>query len=203
MVNAADQIANVWPFLAVTAGQPLFWTAEELYTYVDRAVQALCLKTGLIVLPEESVVYFSAQETVSLPSRTIRVIAAANLISNLQLALRTTSEMNALSESWRSDTGEPQALVVDAAGMLEVRVWPTPSTPGATEVAVIVGAETVSALAPNIEIPDALRPLIRLSALAGAREKEGKAALPEVAKICRQIAQMIEETAAYYWRPTA
>ena len=204
MVDCSVEIAKVYPFLAVTAGSPLFWTAAELYGYADDAVQSLCRDSGLVVAPDEIATYLAANAEVALPANTLRVVEVVevtNALAARSLPIRTLRDMDALSDTWREDTGTPSAVVLDGAGPGMIRLYPIPDAPGTLELVVIKTLPTVAAGSPQANLPAALSPLLGLSMLGGARAKDGKTQLPEISNVCGQLIQAMTQAAIQYWRP--
>lgn len=202
-MDLTSTISAVWPRLNSTAeADSVFWTATELWGYVDDEVKRLARETEAFV-ETATVGLVAGQTEYSLPARHVATVEVHS--DGLTLQPIASRGLFAGDRRWKSATGdELDRFSADVVGGGTVALYPTPT---ATAVAAdgflrFVEAEnpaTVSAGSPSITAPEALRDLFAFTVLARARAKETPGAMPDVAEWCEAQAAMLRGVAVEVW----
>lgn len=201
-INTAQVLGDMWPPLnARSAADAIFWTEEELYTWIDEATQRLARVVGPFVDYDRSLTTAANTADYPLPASHIRTIQAD--VNGKVLRARNIQEMEALDSAWpAAAAAEPKAFLLDTKGLVQLTLTPAPSVPFqslAIGLAMVKLPGTISQSNAILAAPPVLQDYFTFSALAGARSKESNASMDEVADWLRSITGLIEQAAAAIW----
>lgn len=202
-VNFAQVLGDLYPRLNATSqADAVYWTDAELYQWFDEATQRLARSAGVFVARDTSIAVSSGQGSYDLPSEQVSTIQAD--LEGVVLRPRTVQELEALDSDWPAATGPPSPSSytqnVLGLGVLALYPAPGPDDNGNTLGLVIhVAPSTVSASNALLSAPSVLQDYFGFYALAEARARESKGAMPEVADWLRSVTGLYEQAIEGYW----
>jgi len=201
-INTALVVEDLWaPLNARGPQDAIFWTAAELYQWIDEAKARFARKHGAFVVYDQSLATAAADADYDLPAGHILTIQAD--VAGKVLRARNVQEMEALDAAWPVATAaEPKAFLQDTKGVTQITLAPAPSVPYASLAIGLAMAELPAAITQANAIlaaPPALREYFTFYALAEARAKESQASMDEVAEWLRSIISLIDQVAEGLW----
>ena len=144
------------------------WSDTTLISLVDEA-QKMITRSSKILKTSTSIVVHSDQSTYSIVDNAYIITRA--LYNGTYLTLKTHEELDAMSNTWENDKGEPKFLVYDKLAPGLVKISPVPefeepivfdlSTANILEVYCIKTSDTINALTDELEIPEIYVPLFK------------------------------------------
>jgi hypothetical protein len=203
-INFVVVLGDLYPRLNATSqADAVYWTDAELYQWFDEATQRLARSAGVFVERDTSITVSSAQGSYDLPSDQISTIQAD--LAGVVLRPRTVEELEALDADWPATTGppSPSAFVQNVLGLGVIALYPAPGTADNEKTLGLVihtAPATVSASNALLSAPSVLQDYFGFYALAEARAKESKGAMPEVADWLRSgVTALYEQVIEGYW----
>lgn len=202
-VNFAQVLGDLYPRLNATSQtDAVYWNDAEIYQWFDEATQRLARSAGVFVARDTSISVVNSQGAYDLPSDQISTIQAD--LAGVVLRPRTVEELEALDADWPAAIGppSPSAFVQNVLGVGVVALYPAPGAAdsGNTLALVIhVAPATVSASNTLLSAPSVLQDYFGFYALAEARAKESRGAMPEVADWLRSVTALYEQAIEGYW----
>lgn len=201
-INTALAVGDLWaPLNARGPFDAIFWSEDELYQWIDEAVQRFARKHGSFVVYDTSLSTVTGDADYNLPASHIRTYQAD--LGGKILRARNVQEMQALDSHWTTAAAaEPKGFLEDTKGLTEITIAPPPSV---TFNAMAIGLTmaqlpaTISKAAAILAAPPVLRDYFTFYALAEARLKESNASMDEVGKWLLSIVDMIDQAAAAIW----
>lgn len=178
----------------------IFWADTELYQYMDEGAQRLSRIVGCFVDHDTSLVSATNVGSYALPTNQVATVQAD--LEGTTLRPRTVRELNALDASWASTTGEPVAFVQDVQGTAHIQLYPAPTSPynGLTIGLVLhFYPPTISQATPVISVSPVVQDYFGLRAIAGARGKQSKGEMPDVAEWLRGLGDWMEQVMLEVW----
>ncbi len=161
-------------------------------------------ETGAFVLRDTSTNVVAGTGVYALPTRHLSTIHAS--IAGRCLDATNAQELEARDASWPDTTAPavqpyPKRYCHDTDGMEQIRVYPKPNTGGGGVLALVMHQypATVSEANSVVETPAPLREYFTFAALAEARNKESKGAMPEVGAWFQQMADLMLMAAKDYY----
>lgn len=202
-VNFAAVLGDLYPRLNATSqADAVYWTDAEIYQWFDEATQRLARSAGVFVTRDTSITVTTGDGSYDLPADQISTIQMD--LAGVVLRPRTVEELEALDADWVATMGppSPSAFVQNVLGLGVVAIYPAPGSAdnGNTLGMVIhVAPATVSASNALLLCPSVLQDYFGFYALAEARAKESKGAMPEVADWLRSVTGLYEQAIEGYW----
>lgn len=181
---------------ASAAADLVFWTAQDLYDWLNEALKQLARRCGLFVERDTSISLVASTASYTLPARHLSTLHVAVDGSGLRPA--TVAEVEALDADWLNTEDTPARYLQDVAGLASIRIYPTPDDTGTLQLVMhrypadLAGGGT-------LPLPDMLSDLLVDIVIGEARGVEGDGAMPEVAEVCREEAKLYEAVCARYW----
>ena len=203
MIDFSTVINDLYPALGASGSADLvWWTVDELYQWIDESIRRLARQTGCFVTYYTGMATVASVGSYTLP--TFHVLTIQCDLAGRVLAPATIAEIEALDAGWDTATGKPLRFLQDTHGLDRLTLHPAPSAPYAgLSIGMIIHVlpSAISASSPQLNAPLVLQDYAVYAALAEARGKESRAAMPEVANWCRGLADLLEQVAASYWGP--
>jgi hypothetical protein len=198
-VDVRDPVEELYPQLGASGASDLeFWTKDELYRFCDDAAKRLARNVGCFVERNASIGTVVGQAEYSLPSRHLSTIHASYGDSSLLPA--TVEELEALDPAWTAAANDTPSRFVQRNGTEKGTLYPPPDTDD-IEVALIQHEfpSEITEASPGVYAPKVMRDYFRFAAVAAARGKESKGAMPEVAAWALKLTGLYEDVARSYW----
>lgn len=199
MTDLTPCITDALPLLgAYSTDELIFWTEAELWGWMDDAAQRLA-RSALVCV--ERTATSTDDGVAQLPARHLATLQA----DVLGFVLRPASvlELEALDAGWPTAVGwGPWRYTQDGK---TITLHPGRTEDGGVFAVNLVAAmspDTVAPGNPSVPVSSVLRDYFTLSAVAEARAKETKAAMPEVADWLKQVAALYVEVCRNYWGVT-
>lgn len=200
-INFAQVLTDLYPQLGASGPNDLiFWTPDELYRFIDEAAAHLARKTGVFVIRDTSIVTVANTGSYAFPANHIATVQAD--LAGTVLRPRTVQELEALDVSWPVTVAPPMAFVQDTQGLRLIALYPAPGVPDQNKHVGLIEHVLPSPISVSnafLAAPTCVREYFTFKALAAARAKESKAAMPEVAQWFGQLAGLMEQVMAGYW----
>ncbi len=198
-LDLAAVIDDALPTLGAAAiADLIFWDEYELYDWLDEAAKELARTCGVFVVRDASISIQPNTPVYAVPTGHLSTIHASAGARSLLPA--TVQELEALDDNWPDTVGaSPERFLTDE-GTEQIRVYPKPTAAAGAlalifhryPATVVKGSAVVSA-------PRAVREYFLFHVLAEARDKESKAAMPEVSAYFRQLADLHRQAIQGYW----
>ncbi len=201
-INTALAVGDLWaPLNARGPADAIFWTEDELYKWIDEAVQRFARKHGSFVVYDSTVTAATGTANYPLPASHVRTYQAD--LAGKILRARNVQEMQALDSRWTTATpAEPKAFLEDTQGLTQITLAPPPSVAFNAAAVGLTMAQlpaTVSKATAILAAPPVLREYFTFYALAEARLKESNASMDEVGKWLLSVVDLIDQAAAVLW----
>lgn len=201
-IDLNGAVSDILPLLNASGSSDLvWWTVDELFQWFDEAARRIAREAGVFVARDTTVTTVQGQGTYNLPANQIATIQVD--LGGFVLRPANVQEIEALDADWISAVGSPLRFLQDVPmGEVDLTLHPAPDANAAgvpIGLVMHVWPPTDDAYHPLIPAPTVLREYFTFSALAGARSKETKAAMPEVAQWFGQLVGLYEQTIANYW----
>jgi hypothetical protein len=205
VINLGQVLVDMYPQLGASGPNDLiFWNSDELYRFIVEALAHLARTAGVFVTRDTSIVTVLNTGSYSLPANHIATIQAD--LAGTVLRPRTVHELEALDATWPvtvSTANSPtNSFAQDTQGLQLITVYPMPGTTDQNKHLNLlehVLPATVSASNAFLAAPTCIREYFTFKALAAARAKETKAAMPEVAGWFGKLAGLMEQAMVGYW----
>src|SRR6185295_15842823 len=175
----------------------IFWTFSELYEWSDEAAKRLARNTGGFVDRDATTTLSDSVPVYAMPARHVSTIHVS--AGSTALKESTVDELEALDNDWPSTAADnPKRFLQDGD---ELRVYPQPNGATAGNLGHVFHRfpVTITSDASIAKVPVALRDYFTFYALAEARGKESKGAMPEVAQYARGMVELLEQVAREFW----
>lgn len=198
-VHVGDLIERLLPALnCYDAASLVYWNQEELYEYADEGIQRLARATGMFVERDATTAVAAGAPEYDLPSRHLSTIHVS-LVAGANLRGASVRDLEALSSTWNTDSGDVERFVQDFNGTEKLRLYKNPDGVGTLAVIFHQYPAEISAAAPTLTAPTVLEDYLYWEMLRRARAKESDAAMPEVAAHAGERVQLFEEVIRGYW----
>lgn len=198
-VDATAVISQLLPPLVASSVANLaWWTEAELYANINDAANTLA-RSCVLVGEEAFIVYQAEVGPYDLPEL---FLAAIDLVADRYSRPQTSAAgLDAIDPGWRSTMAdEVLRYSLDTDGPDKIRLYPAPTIADLTARLIYRGRlPDATALSPTMALPSCLFEYVWWDALGAAREKEGKAAMPDVAAVAKQVTQILGAAALDLW----
>lgn len=196
-VSAGDLAGQVYALLgAAEAADLYFWTDAEITAWQNEGLARLARRVALFV-DRGTVAVTAGTATYALPTDHLSTLHVS--LAAVRLRAANVAEVEALSSTWRADSGTPSRYLQDhGAGLASIRLY---KKPVANATAYVIEHElpaTVTADDP-LPAPEPLMDYLLFFALGEARRKESDAAMPEIAAHCDAMLDLYEGILKGYW----
>lgn len=200
-INLALAMNDVYSALNASGPADLvFWTQAELFEYMDEGAQRLARVVGCFVERDTSITTVVNTGGYALPSEHISTIQVD--LGGLVLRPRTVRELEALDASWPSTGGTSVAFLEDTQGLSQITLYPIcddTSAPQTLGIVLHFLPATISASNGLLSAPTVVREYFTFRAIAAARGKQSKAAMPDVADWFGGLADYMEQAMGELW----
>ena len=193
-------VSDLWaPLNANGPADAVFWTATELYEWIDEAEKKLA-RRGYFVTRDASLTSATSTADYSLPSSHVATIQCD--LGARTLRPRNVHEVEAKDAAWTATTGKPEAFLEDTQGFNRLTVYPTPTvTYNALTIGLVMQQMPSDVTAANaiINAPQCIEEYFFFHALGEARCKETNASMDEVGAWFRGLVSQYEQVMAGLW----
>lgn len=201
-VNFSQAINELWPPLnALSEADAVFWTASDLYGWINQAAKRLALNGGVFTRYDNATLLVTDTATYTLPTDQIRTIQA-DLVGSM-LKPRNVQQVEALDSAWPTTAGTPVSFLQDTQGTRQLRAYPIPNSSDnnkALGLCMQVFPADLTAAGAILAMPQCLQEYFTFFVLGEARiTKETRAQMPEISKWCRSIVDMLDGVVSDYW----
>lgn len=195
MITFTTLYTELLPLLnAASAADLVWWTADELYRFMDEASRRLG-ESGVFSENNTEITTATGGSSYVLPDDTLAIAAA--FLDGAALRAVNVREMESLSLTWDSDTGTPVKFATDVSGLRTIMLYPQPTADGTLALILHTWPEVGSG--GSVRQPAVLGLHLKYSALAAARAKDSDGAAPDIAQSARQRADLIQQAASALW----
>ncbi len=198
-VDASAVISELLPPLVGSSVATLtWWTEAELYADINDAANTLA-RSCLLIGAESLISYQAEVGDYALPEL---FLAAFELVADRYCRPQTSAAgLDAIDPAWRSTMAdEVLRYSLDTDGPDRIRLYPAPTIADLTARLIYRGRlPDASAFSPIMALPSCLFEYLWWDTLNAAREREGKAAMPDVATIASQVTRILEAAALDIW----
>lgn len=194
-------VTQAWPMLnAANESDAVWWTAAELYRFADEAVKRLARTTGALVTRDyTTLATVASQGAYAIPARHVSTIHLS--VDSSAMLPATHEELEVLDDAWTAAAaGTPTRFAQDRDTAETLNLYPQPAS-GGKVIAMVMHQFPVAVDGShlNISVPECFKLHSLAAMVAGARGREGKGAMPEVAGWLSGIVGLMESTARVYY----
>jgi hypothetical protein len=204
--SLADNLPAIYPTLNAAGESDLvWWSADELYSYFDRAAKLLARNTGLFLSRDTSLSVQPNAPVYTLPAGHVSTVHVS--VAGKSLESTNVLELEAGDSLW-PEAVEPAASPnprrwledADAPGSLRLSKIPGTTASGAIAVVMHRFPTVIAAGTPTVSgVPAVWRDYFSFYALGEARSKESKGAMPEVGQAYQQLAKSVLDLVKMYY----
>jgi hypothetical protein len=181
---------------AAAAADLVFWTAQDLYDWLNEGLKQLARRRGLFIERDTSISVVASTASYTLPARHLSTLHVA--LDGAELRPATVRAVEALDADWPNTEDTPERYLQDVAGLGSIRLYPTPDDSGTLGI-VFHRYPADVADSDSIPAPDTISDYLADVVIAEARGTEGDGAMPEAAEFCRQEGKLYEAVFRGYW----
>lgn len=200
-LNLIPMLRDLLPLLQAEDFAALsFWNEGELYQLTDEAAKRLARSMGGFVERDAATALVVGTSEYALPARHVSTLHLS--LGSTALRARTAGELEGLDPAWVDvASATVAAWIQDQVGTETLRVFPTPAAGASGNLAVIFHRYPVEITVSTavIQAPACVREYFTFAVLGEARGMESKAAMPEVAAWCEEMATLLEQVFRGYW----
>ena len=194
MIITADVLSELYPLLnASSADDLLFWTLPEIAVSGAKAAADLSRSGCYASMVPHDVQAGSATYAI-IDADVTRVLGV--WLDGNQLRPLTVAEAEALSSTWRTETGTVTHYLLDGYGLRILALYKTPTAAGTLQLLLIRVPPYAAGAFPAC---DSIRDYLKYSILAECRRREGDGEAPEVATAAQQRADLLMSVYLELW----
>lgn len=196
MIIADGLLPSLYTALNATgASDIVFWTSTQLYEWMDEAIQRIC-RAATIMAERSTQTTSSGEPVYPLPARYLSMAHVS--VDGTSIGVSSVPEMEALDADWENTSGAVNTYLLDMIGTANLRLYRRPTGAQTLGTAYRTYPSTIQA-GSTVVLPAVVGDALHFNVLAGARGNEGQAGMPEVAKVCREVAGLYEKMFAAYF----
>jgi hypothetical protein len=189
MTQFSTILARLLPLLnSDTVEELVFWTEDELYSYMDEACQRLG-RFAMFVARDTSTEVESDSRTYALPGACRSVVEIS--LDGRVLRPAAVEHLEARSRTWTTDTGTVELYTLAAK---VVTLWRTPITSGTLSVIYYTWP-----FAQSHRMPLAVGDCFTWAVLEDARSKAGDGQAMDIAEQAKERVRLYESVFTQYW----